>query len=61
MCPICVQIAPKKEVMVAVANKNVNGDGMLATFCNGLKTAGIKNHLIVALDAETKAWADKNG
>mmetsp|Transcript_6937 Transcript_6937/g.11803 ORF Transcript_6937/g.11803 Transcript_6937/m.11803 type:complete len:388 (-) Transcript_6937:991-2154(-) len=54
-------VAPSKEVMVAVANKNVNWDGMLATFCAGLKAAGIQNHLIVALDQETKSWADQNG
>ncbi|GFH25286.1 glycosyltransferase, partial [Haematococcus lacustris] len=55
------KIAPKKEVLVAVANKNVNWDGMLATFTNGIKAAGISNHLIVALDQETKSWADVKG
>jgi hypothetical protein len=55
------KVAPNKEVLVAVANKNVNWDGMLATFASGFKTAGIKNHLILALDQETKDWAEKNG
>lgn len=54
-------IAPEKEVLVAVANKNVNWDGMLATFCQGVKDSGIKNHLILALDQETKDWADNLG
>lgn len=55
------KIAPQKEVMVAVANKNVNWDGMLATFCKGVKDAGVTNHLILALDQETKDWCAQNG
>lgn len=55
------RVAPSMEVLVAVANKNVNWDGMLNTFCSGIKRAGVTNHLIMALDEETKAWADANG
>lgn len=55
------EIAPTKEVFVAVANKNVNWNGMLNTFCSGIKSAGIQNHLILALDQETKDWCEKNG
>ncbi len=55
-------VAPSHEVLVAVANKNTwQGDGMLLTFLNGVRNAGVKNHLVVAIDHETKDWCDKNG
>eukprot|EP00798_Chlamydomonas_sp_ICE-L_P019065 gene19065-25669_t len=54
------EIAPSKEVLVAVANKNLLWDDMLGTFCKGLKQAGVKNHLILALDNETKKWAEEH-
>ncbi len=42
--------------MLAVANKNTLWGGMLETFTNGFKKAGVSNHLILALDDETKKW-----
>ena len=44
------------QVLVAVATKGVMWDGMLTTFCGGIKAAGIQNHVIFALDKETKDW-----
>mmetsp|Transcript_39767 Transcript_39767/g.88392 ORF Transcript_39767/g.88392 Transcript_39767/m.88392 type:complete len:376 (-) Transcript_39767:607-1734(-) len=55
------QVAPSKEVFLAVANKNTMWDGMLKTFTDGIKRAGVKNHLILALDEETKKWCEDNG
>eukprot|EP00798_Chlamydomonas_sp_ICE-L_P003487 gene3487-13553_t len=55
------EVAPDREVLSAVANKNTLRDGMLGTFCTGIKNSGVKNHLLLALDEETKAWADENG
>lgn len=55
------KVAPTREVLVAVANKNTMWDGMLQTFLSGVKRAGVNNHLIIALDQETTTWAEKNG
>lgn len=49
-----LQIAPGKEVLVAVANKNTQWDGMLDTFMKGIRSTKVENHLILALDVETK-------
>jgi arabinosyltransferase len=35
--------------------------GMLDTWMEGVKRAGVKNALVVALDAETKATVDQKG
>ena len=35
--PLYPQIAPKREVLIAVANKNTLWGGMLETFTNGFK------------------------
>lgn len=58
------KIAPDRELLVAVANKNLlwpDGKGMLATFASRLGPTGanIPNHLIVVLDKETKQWCDE--
>lgn len=55
------KVAPQKELLVAVANKNTLWDGMLDTFCKGIKRTGVANHLILALDPETKKWCEDNG
>ncbi|GAX77314.1 hypothetical protein CEUSTIGMA_g4760.t1 [Chlamydomonas eustigma] len=54
------KIAPKKEILLAVANKNILWGGMLETFTDGFKYSGVKNHLILALDEETKKWCDEH-
>jgi len=58
---VAAQIAPKREVLVAVANKNTLWGGMLETFTTGFKKAGVSNHLVLALDDETKKWCDEHG
>ena len=55
------QVAPKREVLLAVANKNTLWGGMLETFTNGFKKSGVNNHLILALDDETKKWCEEHG
>ena len=59
------KIAPDRELLVAVANKNLlwpDGHGMLATFASRLTANGanIPNHLIMALDKETKEWCEEH-
>lgn len=58
---LLMKIAPQKELLLAVANKNTLWDGMLDTFTKGIKRAEVSNHLILALDTETKKWCDDNG
>lgn len=53
-----MKIAPQREVLVAVSNKNTLWDMMLATFTDGIKRAGVTNHLILALDEDTKRWCE---
>jgi hypothetical protein len=55
------KVAPQQEVLLAVANKNTLWGGMLETFTNGFKDTGVKNHLILALDEETKKWCEEHG
>ncbi|KAG2497437.1 hypothetical protein HYH03_004592 [Edaphochlamys debaryana] len=55
------QIAPQRELLLAVANKNTMWDNMLDTFTKGIKRAGVQNHMILALDAETVTWCKQNG
>ena len=43
------RFAPDHELLVAVANQGVIGDGMLETFTKGILRAGVKNHMILAL------------
>ncbi|MEW5305154.1 MAG: hypothetical protein WDW36_007715 [Sanguina aurantia] len=57
---LLLKIAPGKEVLVAVANKNTQWDGMLDTFMKGIRNTKVDNHLILALDVETKKWCDDN-
>mmetsp|Transcript_23 Transcript_23/g.50 ORF Transcript_23/g.50 Transcript_23/m.50 type:complete len:368 (+) Transcript_23:166-1269(+) len=55
------RVAPSREVLVAVSNKNLLWDGMLGTFGSGLKDAGVTNHVIFALDKQTDEWCRQNG
>lgn len=54
---------PSIQVLVAVSNKNYlwGSPAMLDTFTAGFKRAAISNHLILALDEETKAWCEAHG
>ncbi|GFR47051.1 hypothetical protein Agub_g8736, partial [Astrephomene gubernaculifera] len=56
-----MQVAPQKEVLLAVANKNTMWDGMLDTFTQGFKRSKVPNHMVLALDKETEAWCKQNG
>lgn len=57
---LLMRVAPTKEVLVAVSNKNTLWDMMLGTFTDGIRRANVSNHLILALDNETKTWCDTN-
>lgn len=46
---------------MAVANQNLLGDGMLGTFGRGLLDAGVKNHVVFALDRPTLTWCQQHG
>eukprot|EP00193_Tetraselmis_chui_P019917 CAMPEP_0177786522 /NCGR_PEP_ID=MMETSP0491_2-20121128/20977_1 /TAXON_ID=63592 /ORGANISM="Tetraselmis chuii, Strain PLY429" /LENGTH=163 /DNA_ID=CAMNT_0019307757 /DNA_START=185 /DNA_END=673 /DNA_ORIENTATION=- len=49
------QIALNGEVLAAVSNMALAGDGgMLQTFVESVKRAGIANAMVVAIDAQTK-------
>ncbi|KXZ46748.1 hypothetical protein GPECTOR_41g713 [Gonium pectorale] len=56
-----MKIAPQKELLLAVANKNTMWDGMLDTFTQGFKRAQVPNHMVLALDRETEKWCQQNG
>jgi hypothetical protein len=48
------KVAPQKEVLVGVSNRNPLYEGMLDTWLSGVKQAGVQNYLVVALDTETE-------
>jgi hypothetical protein len=56
-----MQIAPSRELLLAVANKNTMWDGMLDTFTQGIKRAKVPNHMVLALDKQTLEWCKSNG
>ncbi|PNH08499.1 hypothetical protein TSOC_004946 [Tetrabaena socialis] len=56
-----MKIAPEKELLLAVANKNTMWDGMLDTFTKGIKRAKVSNHMVLALDVVTRDWCLENG
>lgn len=58
---ILMKVAPNREVLLAVANKNTMWDGMLGTFTDGFKRSNITNHMVLALDQETVTWCTNNG
>ena len=56
------QVAIKNEVMVAISNLNyAMPGGMLTTWIEGIKRAGVKNAMVVALDDHTKRMAEEHG
>ena len=58
----CVQVAVDGEVLAAMSNINyATPGGMLDTWMEGVKRAGVKNAMVIALDAMTKANAEKFG
>ena len=51
---VCLQIAVNGEVLAAVSNMALAGDGgMLQTFVESVKAAGIPNAMVVAIDQNT--------
>jgi len=62
LAAILRKVAINGEVLVAVSNMALAGDGgMLQTFVEGLKAAGITNAMIVAIDSQTEAQVNKWG
>ena len=56
------QVAINNEVMVAISNLNyAMPGGMLTTWIEGIKRAGVKNAMVVALDDHTKRMAEEHG
>ena len=65
-CPcvshVVLQVAINNEVMVAISNMNyAMPGGMLTTWIEGIKRAGVRNAMVVALDAQTKRLAEEHG
>ena len=57
-----LQVAINNEVMVAISNMNyAMPGGMLTTWIEGIKRAGVKNAMVVALDAQAKRLAEEHG
>ena len=56
------QVAVNDEVLAAMSNINyAQPGGMLDTWMEGVKRCGVKNAMVIALDAMTKANAEKFG
>ena len=59
---ICAQVAIDNEVLAAMSNINyAQPGGMLDTWMEGVKRCGVKNAMVIALDAMTKANAERFG
>lgn len=57
-----LQVAVDNEVMVAICNLDyAMPGGMLATWVESIKRAGVKNAMVVALDDYTKQYAEEQG
>ena len=57
-----MQVAINNEVMIAISDRNyATPNGMLATWMENVKLAGVKNAMVVALDAQTKARVEAQG
>lgn len=57
-----LQVAINNEVMVAISNLNyAMPGGMLTTWAEGVKRAGVKNAMVVALDDQAKLMAEQQG
>lgn len=60
--PGCAQVAINNEVLAAMSNINyARPGGMLDTWMEGVKRCGVKNAMVIALDAETKKNAESFG
>jgi hypothetical protein len=58
----CLQVAINNEVLAAMSNINyAMPGGMLDTWMEGVQRAGVKNAMVIALDAQTKANAEAKG
>jgi hypothetical protein len=56
------QVAINGEVLAAMSNINYAAPGgMLDTWMEGVQRAGVKNAMVIALDAQTKANAEAKG
>ena len=56
------QVAINNEVMVAICNRNyAMPGGMLTTWMENVKRAGVQNAMVVALDADTKKHVEAQG
>ena len=57
-----MQVAINNEVMIAISDRNyATPNGMLTTWLENVKLAGVKNVMVVALDAQTKARVEAQG
>jgi len=57
-----LQVSINNEVMVAISNRNyAMPGGMLTTWMENVKRAGVNNAMVVALDAQTKTNAEAQG
>ena len=57
-----MQVAIDNEVMIAISDMNyAMPNGMLTTWIESVNLAGVKNAMVVALDAHTKARAEAQG
>lgn len=57
-----MQVAINNEVMIAISDMNyAMPNGMLTTWIESVKLAGVENAMVVALDAHTKARAEALG
>lgn len=62
LCETLRRIAPRREVIAAVSNKNLVGKGgILEVYMHALEVAGVNNSLVVALDAPTGDWLEAQG
>jgi arabinosyltransferase len=57
-----LQVAINGEVLAAMSNINYAAPGgMLDTWMENVQRAGVKNAMVIALDAQTKANAEAKG
>lgn len=57
-----LQVAVNNEIMAAISNQNyANPGGMLTTWGEGVNRCGVKNAMVVSLDAATTTYAQQMG
>lgn len=57
-----MQVAVDNEVMIAISDSNYAvPNGMLTTWIENVKLAGVRNAMVVALDSQTKAMVEEQG